>query len=272
MKCEEARELITALVDQELLDPERPLLEMHLKECARCRFALEEERRLKTEIRAAADHLRAPAQLRNRILTDPRLFREKSQSTRGWRDYIWPRSFTLRPALIVTLLLVFSLSSLYLFNVNRTKQPIAVAALETYGLFLSNELPVSRANGAAKIKEQLIRAVGGSFEPMGYDFSAMNLEPVAGAIREIQGRKILVAIYQGQGGTLFCYTFVGSEADAPQAAARFFDADKKINFYAFSRGGMNAVLHREGDVICILASEMPMEELLALARSKARPS
>ena len=61
MKCEEARELITALVDQELLDPERPLLEMHLKGCARCRFALEEERGLKTEIRAAADHLRAPA-------------------------------------------------------------------------------------------------------------------------------------------------------------------------------------------------------------------
>src|SRR5438093_11356197 len=65
----------------------------------------------------------------------------------------------------------------------------------------SNELPVFRANGAAKIKEQLIRAVGGSFWPMGYDFSAMNLEPVAGAIREIQVRKIIVAIYQGQGGT-----------------------------------------------------------------------
>ena len=88
MTYDEAQELITALVDQELLDPERPLLEMHLKECARCRFALEEEQGLKTEIRAAADHLQASAQLRNRILTDPRLFPEKSQSTRGWRDSI----------------------------------------------------------------------------------------------------------------------------------------------------------------------------------------
>ena len=41
MTCDEAQELITALVDQELLDPERPLLEMHLKECARCRFAVQ---------------------------------------------------------------------------------------------------------------------------------------------------------------------------------------------------------------------------------------
>jgi hypothetical protein len=54
--------------------------------------------------------------------------------------------------------------------------------------------------------------------------------------------------------------------------ARFFDADKKMNFYAFSQGGMNAVLHREGDVICILVSEMSMDDLLALARSKAKPS
>jgi len=45
-----------------------------------------------------------------------------------------------------------------------------------------------------------------------------------------------------------------------------------MDFYAFSRGGINAVLHREGRIICILASEMPMEKLLALAQSKAKQS
>ena len=88
----------------------------------------------------------------------------------------------------------------------------------------------------------------------------------------LQGRKILVAIYQGEGGSLLCYTLLGSEADAPANAARFFDPDMKMNFYAFSRAGINAVLHREGDVICILASEMPMDDLLALVKAKARPS
>jgi hypothetical protein len=107
---------------------------------------------------------------------------------------------------------------------------------------------------------------------MGYDLTAMDLKPVAGVVREIEGRKVLVAIYEGKGGTLFCYTFLGSEADAPPNAARFFDAVKKMNFYAFSSGNVNAVFHREGEVICILASEMPMDALLALARSKAKPS
>jgi hypothetical protein len=90
-------------------------------------------------------------------------------------------------------------------------------------------------------------------------------------VREIDGRKILVAIYQGKGGTLFCYTFLGSEADAPPNDARFFNAANKIDFFAFSRGVVNAVFHREDGVICILASEMAMDKLLALAESKIKP-
>ena len=50
---------------------------------------------------------------------------------------------------------------------------------------------------------------------------------------------------------------MGSETDAPQAAARFFDADKKINFYAFSQGGMNAVLHREGTLFAFWLQKCP---------------
>ena len=72
---------------------------------------------------------------------------------------------------------------------------------------------------------------------MGYDLSAMSLEPVAGVVREISGRKILVVIYQGEGGSLLCYTFLGSEADAPPNAASFFDPDTKVNFHAFSQCG-----------------------------------
>ena len=94
-----------------------------------------------------------------------------------------------------------------------------------------------------------------------------------GVFRSVHGKfapaKELVSC---QGGTLFCYTFLGSEEDAPANAARFFDSDKKMNFYAFSQGRVNAVFHREGEVVCILVSEMAMEDLLALARSKARPS
>ena len=270
MNCDEAQELITALVDRELRDPERSSLEAHLAECARCRLAREEELALKQAIQRAGQSILAPEGLRDRILSNPNSFPEKRRSARNWRDYVWPTTPMLRPALAIVILLVLALPTFYLFK--QTGEPIAFAALHTYDLFLRGELPVHRVENPKEIEAQLTSAVGGRFHPMGYDLTAMNLQPVAGLVREIQGRKILVAIYQGQGGSLFCYTFLGSEKDIPPNAARFCDADKKMNFYAFSRGTVNAVFHREGGVICILVSAMPMGELLALAEAKAKPS
>ena len=270
MNCDEAQELITALVDQELRDPERGSLEVHITECARCRLAREEEQALKQAIRKAGQGILAPDGFRDSILSSPSIFPEEGRSARSWPDYIWPMAPMLRAALAIAVLLALALPMFYLFK--PTSEPIAFVALQTYDLFLRGELPLRRAENAKEIEAQLSSAVGGRFHPMGYDLSTMNLRPVAGLIREIQGRKILIAIYEGPGGSLFCYTFLGSEKDVPANAANFFDADKKMNFYAFSRGGMNAVFHREGEVICILVSAMPMEELLALAEAKAKPS
>jgi len=266
----EAQEFITALVDHELPEPERALLETHLNECADCRTALAAERALKQAIHGTGAQLRAPDALRARILSDPRIFPARGGFVRTWRDYLWPMPPALRPALAMAILLAVSLPAYYFLDYRR--DPIAVAALESYDLFVQGKLPVSRPASADEIAALLTRAVSGRFHPMGYDFTVMDLRPVAGLVREIDGRKILVAIYQGPRGTIFCYTFLGSEADAPPNAAKFFDSEKKLNFYAFSRGTVNAVFHREGDVICILASEIPMAELLAVTRLKARPS
>jgi anti-sigma factor RsiW len=268
MTCEEAQELITAQVDRELLDPERGSLESHLRECPGCRLAVEEERLIKQTIRSSAERMRAPNALRDRILSDRRIFPEKSRTR--WRERLWPMPNLARPALAAAVLLAIALPAFFFSR--GSGEPVAAAALESYDLFRKGALSVRRTDNPDEIVEQLTQAAGGRFHPMGYDFTAMHLRPVAGLAREIQGRKILVAIYEGPGGTLFCYTFSGSEEDAPPNSAKFIDPVKKINFYAFSRGGVNAVLHREGDIICILASEMPIDELLALAKLKAKPS
>ena len=270
MNCEETQEIITALVDNELDQRERSALEAHLNECSGCRLAFEDELALKQKIRQAGERMHAPAQLRGRILSDRRIFPEKRRSMRQWLENLWPASPVYRTAIALSFLILLILPPYYLSN--RLSQPVGLAAIETYDSFRRGDLPFDRISNSDEMVRRLTQAVEGRFHPMGYDLSAMNMRPVAGVVREIDGRKILVAIYQGEGGSLLCYTFIGSEGDAPANAAKFFDPDKKMNFYAFSRAGINAVLHREGDVICILASEMPMDELLALARSKAKPS
>jgi anti-sigma factor RsiW len=267
MTCEEAQELITALIDRELPDAERVSLDSHLRLCAHCQIVLEQEALLKQSIRETAQRVRTPNELRARILSDQRTVAKQNRTR---RQNLSPLLRRARPALAAAAIIAVLLPALFFFRA--TPEPLAAAALESYDRFRSGELAVSKTENPQEIVERLTRAVDGRFHPMGYDLTGMGLRPVAGLVRQIHGRKVLVAIYQGEGGTLFCYTFIGSEEDTPRHAARFYDAAKKMNFYAFSHGGLNAVLHREGEIICVLASEMPMEKLLALARSKAKSS
>jgi anti-sigma factor RsiW len=269
MTCNEAQELITAFIDRELAIGERAVLEGHLKECIRCRLELEAEEALKQKTRAAGSSLRAPFQLRERILSDRRLFHGNAAVSSGWREYI-PRLLFMRQAAALTVLVILALPFFYFLG--QPRPSVALALLESADLFLRDKLPVIRANSEAELVAQLVQAAGGRFQPMGYDLTALDMRPVAGAVREIAGRKVLIAVYRGPNGSLVCYTFLGSEQDAPAHAARFIDEEKTMTFFAFSHGAVNAVLHREGATICILAAEMPMEDLLALTKSKARRS
>lgn len=270
MNCQEAKELITALIDNELSGLERSSLEGHLKECPRCQTAYQDEMALKRDIRRAGTTLSAPAALRQRILSDRRLFPERGRKTEGWAWLVWPARLASRPAFVAALLVLVIVPALYLMR--PAPQPISLTALDTHDRILRDDISLIRAQSQEELRAQLHRSVGERFAPMGYDLSMVNLRPVAGVVQDVKGRKILVTVYNGGGLTLTCYTFLGSEKDSPASAALFFDPEKKINFYTFSRNGVNGVLHREGSVICILVSKMPMQDLLDLARSKARPS
>jgi len=269
MKCEEAQELITALVDHELSSQERPSIEDHLKECPKCQSVYEQEQALKREIQMVGASVHAPSDLKERILSDQRTFPDGAESTEGWKRLLWPKWLVLRPALVLALLLILVLPALYLMQSN--DQPISLAALETHERFLSSDISFVKAESKEQLIKRLVRSVTGRFAPMGYDLSAMNLQPVGGIVQEAQGRKILVVLYEGEGDSITCYTFPGTDEDAPEDAVVVFDPEKKINFYTFSRNGVNGVFHREGELICILVSKMPMADLVALARSKARP-
>ena len=151
-------------------------------------------------------------------------------------------------------------------------EPLSLAALETHERIMRGNLPLIQAASPQEIRERLARSVEGKFVPMEYDLSMMNLRAVGGALREIQRRKVLVTVYAGGIPSVTCYTLLGSEKDAPRSSRVFFDPEKRINFYTFSQDGVNGVLHQEGELICILVSKMPVDNLLEIARANARPS
>lgn len=264
MRCDEAQDLITALVDHELAGPERASIEEHLEGCSGCELVYRRELALKGEVQRTGSDLRAPAELREKIFHDPRVFAPKPTS---FEPVETARPY-LRPALALALLILLILPVLYMMR--PAEEPLSLSALETHEKIISSEPSFISGESPEQIKETLYRSVAGAFAPMTYDFSAMKLKAVGGTVREFSGRKVLVTIYEGEGLTVTCYTFLGTETDAPPEADRFYDAVKKANFYSYSRSGINAVFHREGQLICILVSKLPMPELLALAQSNAQ--
>lgn len=268
MRCEEAQELITALVDNELAAAETPAVEAHLKDCSKCQFIYREERALKRKTRMVGASLSAPDKVRKEILSDLSLFSERAKPRSGWLALFSPSRSILGPAYALAVVILLALPVLYLMQPGTP--PVAISALEIHEKIVQGTVSLVKAGSQEEVKEWLSRSVQGRFAPMGYDLSMMKLRAVGGVVEDAGGRKILVAVYEGEGPSVTCYTFLGTEQDAPKGSGVVFDPEKKINFYVFSHGGVNGVLHREGSVICILVSRMPMSDLLEVARSKAR--
>ena len=270
MVCKEAVELITALVDDELSDPERKAIQSHMSDCADCRGLYEQERELKRHLHALGTRVVAPATLKQRILADPRIFPQTAGSPRRWIEFIRPARVLARPAFALALVILFVMPVYYLMSPSTSSIPLA--ALQTHAALDSGELPFTRDATAEETVERLVRSVQGRFSPMGFDLSAAGLRPVGGMLLQGSDREVLIAVYRGDAPSVTCFTFIGTEEDAPPGARLYMDAAKKTNYYAFTDGAVNGVVHRVGDRVCLLVSAMPMERLLTLVRALPHPN
>jgi anti-sigma factor RsiW len=267
MKCEQAEELISALIDDELSDPERSSIEGHLKDCPKCQRTYDWGRGLNREIRTVSASVVAPVDLRQRILSDQRTTTKEAESSKGRNKLILRLQPLLRPAFASALLVILVIS---IFFVRQSpSQPISLAALQIRAKIVKGEVSLREATDTDELHTWLRRAVNGRFGPLGYDFSPLGVKPVGGTVQEVDGRKILVAVFRGAGLSVMCFTFLGTEEDAPKNATVSFEPEKRMTFYTFSRDGIHAVLHREDNVICLLVSNMPPEELLSLVKSSS---
>ena len=267
MKCEQAEELISALIDDEVSDPERSSIEGHLKDCPKCQRTYDWGRGLNREIRTVSASVVAPVDFRQRILSDQRTTTKEAESSKGRSKLILRLQPLLRPAFASALLVILVISIFFLRQ--SPSQPLSLAALQIRAKIVKGEVSLREATDTDELHTWLRRAVNGRFGPLGYDFSPLGVKPIGATVQEVEGRQILVAVFRGNGLSIMCFTFLGTEEDAPKNATVFFDPETRIRFYSFSRNGINAVLHRENNIICMLTSNMPPEELLAVVRSQS---
>jgi len=236
MKCEEAEELISALADNELSDRERSSIEGHLRDCPRCRRAYEWHQSLNSEIHTVSASVVAPIDLRQRILSDQHTMPKEAESSNGGSKLILRLQPFLRPAFASALLVILLISIFFLMQ--RPSQPISLTALQIPAKIDEGEISLQEATNTDELHDWLRHAVDGKFGPLGYDFSPLGVKPIGGTVREVKGRQILVAVFKGNGLSITCFTFLGTEEDAPKNATVFFDPETRIRFYSFSRNGI----------------------------------
>ena len=307
MRCDEAQELITARVDNELDAEERTAIDAHLKGCAECTRTYEQESLLKRRIHLAAQQISAPVALR-RLVEERAAASAATSRLSNWRELIlsklrflkhkqpvivakegepaqrararfkprsqnrWLNEAALpawRRAFAAALILVIGVSVYYTGRRSQKEANFALAAFDIHTSILSGKTALLRAVNLAAMRNEMAHAVGNRFRPVVLDLSMMNFHPIAGFVQNIGGRDLLVTVYHGDGPPITCFTFLGSDADALAGAERFYDDAMKVTFYSFSRGDVNGVLHREGGVMCLLVSKMAPADLLALLRGKS---
>ena len=91
---------------------------------------------------------------------------------------------------------------------------------------------------------------------------------IGGRVHELQGRPTALYVYRGPDGrVVLCQMLLGALEELPPADETY--EERGFTFRVYRRGGRPAVFWLEGQVLCILVSDMPSPELLALAREKA---
>lgn len=263
--CQQADELITGFVDGELDNRERRTIQSHLSACPQCQEHYDREQQLKFLLLRRGLTVTAPTAFHENIkhkLGRPSAPPDRPSILRHVMERLMPR-VAVASAFAAALII-----AVYVFN-KPAPAHLVPQLLNHYRHAGDEGSAFIASQDLRDLQSTLSRAVGGEFKPMAYDFNAMGMRLIGGVKMSVNGRPVLLMIYDGNGVRLHCYTFKGNAGEIAAAYQQFFDADKNVNFYQFAETGVNGVLHRAGDVLCLLSSTMPMVQLLRWARIKA---
>lgn len=100
-----------------------------------------------------------------------------------------------------------------------------------------------------------------------FDLGMMGFSVAGAGVVDLAGRPAAAWIYQGAAGWLLCEMLLATPDDLPAA-----DETRTANgivFHIYHRDGGTQVFWAEGDVLCVLASTLPADDVVELAIAKA---
>ena len=253
-------EQIDDLVSGELSEDRRVELEAHLSSCEACQAELDALRALRGATRRLAATPDPPATLEAE--TRARLDAGSAQGTRA------PplRSVRPWPWLAAAVALLFLVVGAWWLRAP-SSEDLPTAAVASYRLHRAGQLPHAIETPDEGVLERFFERQL-DFPARVIDLRMMELTLVGGRVHELQGRPSALYAYRGpEGRVVLCQMLPGTLEELPPPDQAL--EDRGFTFRIYRRGDLTAVFWLEGAVLCVLVSDMPTPDLVALAREKA---
>lgn len=252
---------IQDFLDGRLNEPEQVRLAEHLAGCARCHRELEALKWLKHQALTQLPVEEVPPALAARVRAGLDAEDVAARSS-GRRPSSRPLRWAVAAALAAAALFV-------VFLVSRpTSGNLPERVARDFAEFAAGRIPLGVTAREPRVVEEYFAQNGMPFANRVFDLAMMRYELLGGRVHRMEGRQSALFAYRGADGRLvICQMYRGSATELPAGAeTREHDG---ITFQVYREDGTTVVFWQEGDVVCVLASDAPSEDVIQLAFAKA---
>jgi anti-sigma factor RsiW len=249
------KDALQELLDGRLQGEARARVEEHIASCTSCRGEIEALRLTKLAARRAFAAEPAPHALQQRILHALDQEDERIPSRRR-------RRVILATGLAASVLVA---ASLYLLK----KPPaLPVSVAEDYQAYQAGRTELDLRTSDPAALGRFFAERGVAFRTRVLDLGMMRYRLVGGRVHRLRGQTSAFFVYEGPGNRIvICQMFEGTLSDLPAGAV--MREQGGISMRAYRVGVTSIAFWQEGKVVCVLASDLPMEDLIRLAFLKA---
>ncbi len=260
MKCEEVKELVTAMVDGEITKEEEKRLSLHLQECINCSRKLREERALKRRVSGLYKDKRAGEALKEEVL---RMIDERTTTFPAVVVKQFPVSLFAGVALALVLIVFAYIYFHPLIGTGRFPEKLLTYTgklIEKHEKgVLSLEYPTS---DPSLLEEYFKKHEEINFEVPVPDMRASGYELLGGSVEKINSIPFAISVYKSDKTIVLNIMFEGIEFEGEEFGEERIDEKSGMEFYLSSRGEVNSVAWWMGEELCIAVSKLPPEKLI----------
>lgn len=243
---------IQDLLDGRLGEADRARVEAHLESCPQCSAVRDALAVVRTATWRALKAGEVPGELTASIAAALDREQAAASSRRRWI------SATAAAAVLAALGLVFLLR----------RPDLPGRAATDFERVSSGALVLELPTDDRSRLERFFQERRIPFRTRVLDLGMMNYRLVGGSVRTVAGRPVALFVYRGpKDRLLVCEMYLGRMDELPEGTRAFEHGG--IAFRAYGRRGSTQVFWQEGDVLCVLVSDAPIEEVVALAFAKA---